>query len=367
MKLKTLHLLLFFLLLTYFSKANVRQNHLDTLYAPKLKPYGRYLFNENNQLEMISSAVHFGIKFKGESCSIYASLKDKQAHNYIQYEIDGVYQHRIRINGNLKEPIIIKADGNGEHSLWIYKATEAHTGAIQISKIVADDVKSIAVLKAPLIEFIGNSITCGAASDFSLFPCGTGEYHDQHNAYMAYGPRVARKLGMNYLLSSVSGIGIYRTWNMDGPSMPQVYEHVDFQPGSPHKWDFKKYSPKIVSIALGTNDLSTGDGKTNRKPFDETIFIERYVDFIRLVKSRYPKAQIALLSSPMIKDAQKELLEKSLQIIKVKIDALYQKDKKVKTFFFPAMEPRGCSGHPSVDDHSILADQLLPFYQSLLK
>ena len=49
---------------------------------------------------------------------------------------------------------------------------------------------------APLIEFIGNSITCGAAADVSEVPCGSGVDYDQHNAYYAYGPRVARMLGL---------------------------------------------------------------------------------------------------------------------------------------------------------------------------
>jgi lysophospholipase L1-like esterase len=56
---------------------------------------------------------------------------------------------------------------------------------------------------------------------------------------------------------------------MDGPSMPQVYENIDFQINNPLKWDFKTYTPSIVSIALGTNDLSNGDGKSPRKSFDE--------------------------------------------------------------------------------------------------
>ncbi|TDQ11844.1 SGNH/GDSL hydrolase family protein [Pedobacter metabolipauper] len=361
------------------SCVHANENYTDTLSASKLKPYGRYLFNAQNNLELISSASHFGFKFKGSQCALYVSVKNENDHNYIQYELDGVYQKRIRINGHPNEPIIINIAGNVEnvesvenvekveHTIRIYKATEAHTGAVVISKVAADHVKSISVSKTPLIEFIGNSITCGAASDPSDVPCGTGDYHDQHNAYMAYGPRVARDLGMNYILSSVSGIGIYRTWNMDGPSMPQVYENIDFQLNNAHKWDFKTYSPEIVSIALGTNDLSNGDGKTPRKPFDEKIFVNNYVNFVKLVKSKYPKAQIALLSSPMVKGASGSTLENCLKSVKTQIDSLYPSAKPVKTFFFPPMEANGCSGHPSVEDHLMLANQLKPFYQGLLK
>lgn len=339
----------------------------DTLRAAALKPFGRTIINAAKKLELISSAAHFGFKFRGDSCVIFADVPDAWAHNYLQYEIDGVYQKRIRIDGKKPGPVIIKAAGNGEHTIWIYKATEAHTGAIVIGDIVAKKAKAISVAKAPLIEFIGNSITCGAAADESEYPCGTGDYHDQHNAYMAYGPRVARKLGANYLMSSVSGIGIYRVWNADGPSMPDVYENLDFHVDSKQKWNFNTYSPKIVSIALGTNDFSTGDGKSPRKPFDNGLFVTRYVKFIQLIKSKYPKAQIAILSSPMVKGAQQEVFEKLLMEIKNQVDALYPKDKVVKTFFFKPMDPHGCTSHPSVADHEILANELYPFYQAMLK
>lgn len=367
MKIKIFCLLILSLFVFNASWANLFYKSTDTLRATALKPFGRTTINEAKKLELISSAAHFGFKFNGDSCVIFADVPNVWEHNYLQYEIDGVYQKRIRIDGKKAAPIVIKANGNGAHTIWIYKATEAHTGAILIGNIVAKKIKAIAVAKAPLIEFIGNSITCGAAADDSEYPCGTGDYHDQHNAYLAYGPRVSRKLGANYLMSSVSGIGIYRVWNTDGPSMPDVYENLDFHVDSKQKWDFNTYSPKVVSIALGTNDFSNGDGKSPRKPFDKELFVSRYVKFIKLIKSKYPKAQIAVLSSPMVKGAQREVFEKLLIEIKNQVDALYPKDKVVKTFFFQPMDPHGCTSHPSVADHEILANELYPFYQAMLK
>lgn len=343
------------------------QKTTDTIYATALRPFGRSLINKEHKLEMIGSAVHLGFKFEGSQCAVYVSVSNQGTHNYIQYELDGVYQKRIRIEGGLKDPIIINNLSKGSHTIWLYKATEAHTGAIVISKIAARNIKPVSLNKVPIIEFIGNSITCGAASDTSEVACGKGVYQDQHNAYMAYGPRVARALGLNYIMSSVSGIGIYRTWNLDGPSMPQVYENIDFQIDNQLKWDFKTYSPSIISIALGTNDLSNGDGKSPRKPFDEKVFTDDFVGFIRFIKLKYPKAQIALLSSPMVSGSSRAILEKCLSSIKSKVDVLYPGDKPVATFFFPLMQAHGCTGHPSVADHLILAQQLEPFFRKLMK
>jgi hypothetical protein len=337
----------------------------SVLQAKELLPYGRTDL-VNNQLELISSAVHFGFSFEGSECEIYASVPDWMDHNYLQYELDGVYQERIKISKNQKEFIRLTASNSGKHTVWIYKATEATTGPVFIKKISGKNLKLLRPSNAPLIEFIGNSITCGAAADTSEMPCGKGEYHDYHNAYYAYGPRVARKLGANFILSSVSGIGIYRTWNREEPSMPQVYDKTDFGAGSSRQWNFGKYNPAIVSIALGTNDLSNGDGKTSRAPFDSARFVNHYISFVQFVKSKYPAAQIVLLNSPMVHGERNTLLQNCLMVVKEKIDSLYPPGKPVALFFFKPMQARGCTGHPSVEDHAILADALLPLLKSLL-
>ena len=338
----------------------------DTLPATALHPYGRYIINQVQNLELVSSAVHFGFSFTGPECQVFASIPDANGHNYLQYELDGVYQKRIKISGNTTEPIVISANTAGKHTVWIYKATEAHTGPISIQKITGQNIKSLQKPQAPNIEFIGNSITCGAAADPSEVPCGTGQYHDQHNAYMAYGPRVARELKTNFVLSSVSGIGVYRNWNSNGPTMPQVYEKIDFQDTNPQQWDFSAFTPRVVSIALGTNDLSGGDGKKERLPFDSAVYVNSYIKFVQQVKTKYPKAQIALLSSPMMQGKNRRTLQNCVTAVKTKIDELHPVDKPVAVHFFKPMQARGCSGHPNVEDHAIMAKELIPFFQKLL-
>jgi lysophospholipase L1-like esterase len=348
------------------SLKNQRAAQQDVLMATDLLPYGRTWIT-NDKLELISSAVHFGFSFEGDGCDVYASLPEWMDHNYLQYELDGVYQKRIKISKGQNGPVHLTASGSGRHTVWIYKATEATTGAIFIEKILGKNLKALPDSHAPLIEFIGNSITCGAASDVSEVPCGTGVYHDQHNAYYAYGPRVARKLGANYIVSGVSGIGIYRTWNREEPSMPQVYDKADFGVESSRTWDFNKYNPQIVSIALGTNDLSNGDGKTPRASFDSARFVNSYVTFVQFVKSKYPAAQIVLLNSPMVAGERNSLLQNCLATVKKKMDSLYPSGKAVALFAFKPMQTRGCTGHPGVEDHEILAEELYPFLKNLLE
>lgn len=335
------------------------------LTAADLIPCGRTAITDNN-LELISSASHFGFSFEGKECLVFASLSDWQDHNYLQYEMDGVYQKRIKISRGNNEAIALTTVGEGKHTVRIYKATEAHTGPVFIQKVKGRNLHVEKPSARPLIEFIGNSITCGAAADPSEVPCGRGVYHDQHNAYMAYGPRVTRALNAGFILSSVSGIGIYRNWNSDGPTMPQVYQKTDFQAGGNRYWNFKTYKPDIVSIALGTNDFSNGDGRKARLPFDSAAFVGSYINFVQFVKTKYPAAQIALLSSAMVNGKSRILLQNCLTAVKAVIDRSYPRDKRVALYFFKPMQATGCNGHPTVEEHRILAEELLPFFKNLL-
>ena len=337
----------------------------DSLTGSSLYPVGRYAVNAGGNLELISSAVHFGFQFKSTTCNLYVYISDPSAHNYIQYTLDGVYQKRLRINGNSRQPLTLRGLPDGLHTVWIYKATEATTGPVFVEKIIARDIVALKPSDRPIIEFIGNSITCGAAADPSEIPCGSGEYHDQHNAYYAYGPRVARALNLNFILSSVSGIGIYRNWNSLSPAMPQVYEKTDFQEDNRY-WNFKTYHPRVVSIALGTNDFSEGDHIHPRLPFDSAQFVSKYIRFVELVKSKYPEARIALLSSPMINGNKRELLQRCLKAVKNRVDSAHPSEKPVALFFFQPMQARGCGGHPNVEDHEILAKELVPFFKELI-
>jgi hypothetical protein len=338
----------------------------DTLYGKNLHVMGRHVV-DGKTLELISSGSHFGVAFEGTECTIVVSLGPAQQHSYIQYELDGVYGKRLRVNGSVTDTLTITTYTLEKHTLKIYKTTEASTGPIFIHQVIGANITSLPTPELPIIEFIGNSITCGAAADPSEIGCGTGLYHDQHNAYLAYGPRVARSVNANFVLSSVSGIGIYRFWNKDRPTMPAVYDKTDFKDEGTRLWDFNTFTPQLVSIALGTNDLSVGDGKTSRAPFDSAIFAREYIKFIHFVKTKYPGAKILLLNSPMKSGKNNDILVDCLRRVKQRIDVSYKRDKPVELFLFNGLQPGGCTNHPNVYDHEQMAEQLAPFVARLIK
>ena len=218
------------------------------------------------------------------------------------------------------------------------------------------------------IEFIGNSITAGMASDPSMVPCETGTAYDQHNAYNSYGATVARKLNLEFMITAVTGIGVYRNWATDAPVMGDVYENtfLTTHPEDP-KWNFETWMPDIVCINLGTNDFSDGDGVNPRLPFDSTRFVDQYINLIRMVNGHYPLAQILLLQHPMSGEHNSVTFTNCLESIKEKANVEIKNIRPISVFSFSPMIPTGCSNHPGLKEHAMMADELAPMVEELLQ
>jgi lysophospholipase L1-like esterase len=362
------YLLPFSLILLFSCNSGMRVLHLPEA-TPTIEHHGRTVYDHNKALVLIGSASYAELSFTGDSCIIFLkNIANPGDYNYVSIEINDTYQGRLKVDGENEHRFVIRPQKpSATHLLRIYKATESHNGQVVLSGVKAKRLNYLSHPSGKKIEFIGNSITAGMANDTKEIPCGTGKWYDQHNAYWAYGPRVARALNVDFLISAVSGIGIYRNWNSDGPVMPDVYESEYLEIDSVQRRDFSQFSPDVVSICLGTNDFSDGDGKTARLPFDSSIYVRKYVDFIGTVYKHYPSCQIALLTSPMLNGNKAAMMLACLETVKTRARNVYPDKPAIEIFRFEPMIPKGCSYHPDIADHEVMANQLIPFFRRLLE
>ena len=338
-----------------------------TLSKQDVNYQGRVDFLKDSTIALISPGALISFNFSGNICEV--NLKGELLpHNYVSFELDGKHLGRVKIESDsLKPYTIVVPKTNSVHCLKIIKESEASNGTVLIGEVKVEKMEPIQVSSKKYIEFIGNSITCGAASDGSVLPCEEGEYFDHQNVYNAYGPRLARALDVDYMLSSVSGIGIYRNWNdenIEEPIMLQVYENRYLNTDVSKKYDFSK-QPDIVSICLGTNDFSNGDGVKPRLPFNKKLFISNYIKLIKMVYNHYPNTKIVLLNSPMIGGETNDLFVSYLEEIQTYF--LINYNKQIPIFQFSTIYNNGCLYHPSVEDHKKMAEELAPFYQDFLE
>jgi len=276
---------------------------------------GRIDFTNPQKPKLSGAGAHFELKFRGSAC--YVFLKDQNLYNNFNYfaiVIDDKYQGRIKMSNNTKYKIAENLKDT-LHNLRICKATEAQIGYVEFLGILCNNIMPCEKSYTRKIEFIGNSITCGMDLDISGIPCDSGEWFDQHNAYLAYGPLVARQLNADWLLSSVSGIGITRSWNKPGPTMPQVYEDTYLGTDSISLWDRRDYTTDLASICLGQNDFSKGDSSYDRPALDSARFVNEYIRFAGHIRDKYPYAQICCLTSPMLDEKESATMSNYLSAV----------------------------------------------------
>jgi len=120
--------------------------------------------------------------------------------------------------------------------------------------------------------------------------------------------------------------------------MPAVYENVDFTEDGSRPWHFEKYRPAIVSIGLGTNDFSNGDGTHVRAPFDSAVLVRAYTKFAQQIKSKYPAVQIALLGSPIRTNLPRCSFSHLCKRGDVQVILLLRAMQSLRTKLFPSLE-----------------------------
>ncbi|WP_199119428.1 SGNH/GDSL hydrolase family protein [Pedobacter sp. ASV28] len=319
---------------------------------------GRVDYGNPMKPKFWASGAYVQFIFKGSYCAV--QLNDEMLWgnvlNYLEIKIDDQPAYRIRLTGKENHVVLAKNLPKGNHTVLICKNSEAENGYVEMVGVTCEElVKPMAKPKRK-IEFIGDSITCGAGSDESEVKCGTkgSSWHDQHNAYFAYGPTTARALKAQWHLSSVSGIGLMHSCCGKKIVMPPVFDKINLA-GDTVKWDFSRYQPDVVTICLGQNDGIQ----------DSVKFTSAYIGFVKELRGYYPQAKLILLSSPMASDELKAAL---IRYINAVTTSLRQSgEKNIGSCFFSRKSFKGCGGHPSLAEHEQIAEELTAYLKKSMK
>lgn len=292
--------------------------------------------------------VYIKVKFEGNICSFF--LNDEvlygNVHNYIEIIIDDIpFRMQTKFANN---KISVKGLKKGTHTITICKDTESGNGYLEFAGIECKNLLQLPPKPSQKIEFIGNSITCGFGADESEIACGKGQWYDEHNAYMSYGPLTARALQTQWHITAVSGIGLIHSCCEMQITMPQVFDKVDQRDDS-ITWNFNNYIPGIVTICLGQNDSVQ----------DSTTFCNAYISFVKTIRQKYANAKIILLTSPMADATLTPVLKKYL----TSINSFLNKngDKDIYRYFFKKQYHHGCGGHPDLEEQQEISNELVSF------
>lgn len=250
-------------------------------------------------------------------------------------------------------------------TIRIMKGSETVFGNVGVKSIFVDgEVLDMEPSYRKLVEFVGDSITCGygfyGVCDKDVF---TTAHEDPWNNYAG---RLARKIGVDYQSISWSGNGVISHF-MDAPAENPRVENFFLQDLYPYadaelerRLGIKDYTPwgfsrkaDLVVINLGTNDSSFTDNVPKRNE----MFVEKYRYLLGLVRKNNPDANIVCTLGVMI-----QCLVPTLEKLIKDINA--EGDKKVYFLEAPLQSEEdglATDGHPSPVTHEKLSNLLAEF------
>ena len=298
--------------------------------------------------------IYLTARFKGPSCTVHlADERPTGSFNYVDVVVDGT-RTRYKLTAARTDLVVAQGLANGPHTLLVCKDTEAGQGYLQFEGLTCAQLLPLPARPTHRIEFIGNSITCGYGADTSQIGCHKGQWFDQHNAYLAYGPRTARALGAEWQLTAESGIGLLHSCCDKKNLMPQEFGTVELHVGG-RPWDATRYQPDVVTICLGQNDGVQ----------DSVKFCGAYMVFLKTLRADYPHAHFVCLTSPMADARLTAVLRRYL--LGVEAAARASGETNIGHFFFTRRYIGGCDAHPSLAEQGQIADELTAYLKQEMK
>jgi hypothetical protein len=352
--------LLFILGLILFT--TVFANDLDTVLPNNslIEYTGRIDFTNPLKPKFSYSGVSVRACFEGSSISII--LNDAGTQNYFSVILDHVILDKLQTKAGQYTYNIASGLKDTIHEIELFRLTEESFGKTQFCGYVLDQGKTLVEIsdkRGHIIEFIGNSITCGYGNEGIN---GAGSFSAvTENHYMTYAAITSRSLKLRHLAVCKSGIGIYR--NYDGPvtgsadCMPNLYQRIYLWDAQP-LYQFTE-KPDLICIDLGTNDFSTGKG-------DSALYVSNYLKFIENLQLKNQNADILCLLGPMMSGTDLVRIRKYLKFI---VDASNSKNNG-KVYFFEMSAQTGSLGigidyHPTVAQHLKNAKELIGYISTL--
>ena len=271
-----------------------------------LKIYGRSIeLLTGIACDFSASGIEFNADLRGGDLMLRV---DSAGVSYYTLYINGVRQdQRLEFADGIRDYVIAEDLAAGEYNVKLIKQTQAeHSVSTLISLSMNGSFMARPADKELLIEFIGDSITCGYGlvgyPTEGVTNYGGAKFMD---ATLAYAYKTAEALGADHSLVSLSGWAILPNAN-GGGCIPAIYQKTSYKRSN------IEYEPEraadIVVIHLGTNDFYS-----RKENYDD--FVPESKKFIADVKEMHPGAKIIWVYGSMMSGSNLSKFENTVHSI----------------------------------------------------
>ena len=331
-------------------------------YAKYTRLLGRYLPNTSGKGLTLSWTCS-GFEFTFEGTAAYLNMMATGGNVLVGVFVDGAEKHTslLEVGTYMKECVLAENLTEGKHTIRVLKLSEAKHSSLTLGNLRVNGKNIQPTEKQErVIEFIGDSITCGfgtlaenAASPFSTL---------EQDASIAYPYLIASHFDAEAQIIARSGIGILGNSDNGNETMPEVYEYAAYKQQNSlfegkqfdkmTKWaDVEHEAADAIVINLGTNDYAYHN--------NTTPFVEEYQKFLKTVRKLNPNATIIVTYGNMhtalnyrIKLMVEEMNDKKIHFVDILSEQQY--------------DLKGAGGHPSAADHQKMAQLLTDAMKKIL-
>lgn len=333
----------------------------------KLQYMGRIDDADKKNPVWVYPCTHVRMRFTGNVVKAVVTNVRNCWTNYMGAIIDGVEQKLALANDGRQELVLGENLGDGEHEVLFFKRMDSCHNIIFHGFEVEDGAQILELPPLPKrrIEVYGDSVSAGEVSEAVEY-CGLADpEHDGEysNSYYSYAWCTARKL--NAQLHDIAqggaalldGTGWFHAPDYLG--MEYIYDKLEYCPElfEVKEWDFSKYTPHVVVLAIGQNDSHPEDYMTQDYDGEKACnWRTHYKNWVSEIRKKYPNAVIILATTIL---NHSDMWDKAIDDVCKELN-----DSKMHHFLY---SNNGCGthGHIRIPEAEKMAEELSTFIESL--
>ncbi|MCM1283648.1 MAG: hypothetical protein NC180_07715 [Muribaculaceae bacterium] len=219
--------------------------------------------------------------------------------------VDG-QQRRVRLAETGETVIDIPGGGSAEHEALVFKRMDGcHEVALR-KLMLAGELLSPPPRPHRRMEVYGDSVSAGELAEAEAYVGRADPEHDGEysNSWYSYSWMTARLLGAELHDIAQGGIALMdKTGWFQEPEhvgMESVWDKVHYNKAlhEPSLWDFSRWQPQLVLVAIGQNDSNPLD-YMRRNPHGEEArrWKAHYRGFLQSLRGVYPLASIVCITT----------------------------------------------------------------------
>lgn len=334
---------------------------------PALQYEGRIDFDDPSAPVLVFPCTSIRMRFTGSFLKV--TLENHHAYwdNYMGYILDGK-QEKIKLPEAGKVTLTLAEHmEEKEHEVLFFKRMDS-CHMVTFYGFEVEDGEQISPpepLPERRIEVYGDSVSAGEVSEAVDYVGKTDPQHqgEYSNSWYSYSWMTARKLHARIHDVAQGGIALLDDtgWfaEPDYKGMESCYDKIEYNPafGEAKQWDFSKYRPHVVIVALGQNDNHPRDYMAEDYNSEKSAYWrEKYKKFILDLRKIYPKAVIILATTILEHSGN---WDKSIEEVCQEL-----KDENIHHFMYTK---NGCGtpGHIRIPEAEQMSEELASYIEAL--